>query len=661
MIKTSICCAGQIMPVYALDTLVVGTGCAGFNAADWLYDLGRTDLAIVTEGIQMGTSRNTGSDKQTYYKLSLASDGADSVQEMAETLFSGGSVNGDTALAEAAGSVRSFMKLANLGVPFPTNEYGEYVGYKTDHDPRQRATSAGPLTSRFMTEALERSVQRKGIRIFNHMQAVRLLVEDGKVFGLLALDLTRPGPDGWTLFACEHILLATGGPAGVYDASVYPCGHVGMTGMALEAGAKLVNLQEWQYGLASTDFRWNVSGTYQQVLPRYISVDADGNEREFLLDYFDTPSQALDAVFLKGYQWPFDVRKVHGSSRIDLIIHHETVDLGRRVYMDFRTDPTGLDFSALSEETCQYLRNSGALLPTPIARLAKMNPDAIELYRAHGIDLKTQPLRVAVCAQHNNGGIAVDVNWQTNIQGLYAAGECAGTFGVYRPGGSALNACQVGSMRAAEHIAYTTKPQRFCMEQLEQQVEHVLTGWLTEVMSCLEHCDERSTSYTIRREMQQRMSAQAAHIRDLTALKTLETTLDTVLQSFFTDYKLAAVGGLAQMLRTRDVLLSQRAVVSAMRLAAEKWGSRGSGLVLDPDGTDCGSGLTGYRYRAPQSAGMDKQLITEMKADGISSSFTPIRPIPVRDDWFETVWSGYRARTGREGASNQSDRPSCSV
>ena len=157
-------------------------------------------------------------------------------------------------------------------MPFPCSAYGEYVGYKTDHDPRQRATSAGPLTSRFMTEALERSVQKKGIRIFNQMQAVRLLVEDGKVFGLLALDLTRPGADGLTLFACPHIILATGGPAGVYDASVYPCGHVGMTGMALEAGAKLVNLQEWQYGLASIDFRWNVSGTYQQVLPRYISA-----------------------------------------------------------------------------------------------------------------------------------------------------------------------------------------------------------------------------------------------------------------------------------------------------------------------------------------------------------------------------------------------------
>ena len=60
------------IPCYTLNTLVIGSGCAGFNAADWLFTLGVTDIAIVTEGVNLGTSRNTGSDKQTYYKLSLS-------------------------------------------------------------------------------------------------------------------------------------------------------------------------------------------------------------------------------------------------------------------------------------------------------------------------------------------------------------------------------------------------------------------------------------------------------------------------------------------------------------------------------------------------------------------------------------------------------------
>lgn len=75
---------------------------------------------------------------------------------MAENLFHSGCVDGDNALCEAALSVRCFMNLVELGVPFPVNRYGEYVGYKTDHDPYARATSAGPLTSKFMTEALQK-------------------------------------------------------------------------------------------------------------------------------------------------------------------------------------------------------------------------------------------------------------------------------------------------------------------------------------------------------------------------------------------------------------------------------------------------------------------------------------------------------------------------
>ena len=137
-----------------IRTVVIGSGCAGLNAADTLSALGERDLALVTENLLSGTSRNTGSDKQTYYKLSLAGDDPDSVGDTAQTLQRS-DVHGDTALCEAANSARCFLKLAALGVPFPTNEYGEYVGYQTDHDTRRRASSAGPLTSRYMTEALD--------------------------------------------------------------------------------------------------------------------------------------------------------------------------------------------------------------------------------------------------------------------------------------------------------------------------------------------------------------------------------------------------------------------------------------------------------------------------------------------------------------------------
>ena len=73
----------------------------------------------------------------------------------------------------------------------------------------------------------------------------------------------------------------------MYADSAYPLAHTGSTGAAFAAGAKGKNLTEWQFGLASVRPRWNVSGTYMQVLPRFVSTDADGGDgREFLYKSF---------------------------------------------------------------------------------------------------------------------------------------------------------------------------------------------------------------------------------------------------------------------------------------------------------------------------------------------------------------------------------------
>ena len=385
------------------NTAVVGTGAAGYNAADRLWQLGQRDILIVTENRLAGTSRNTGSDKQTYYKLTLSGPEGDSVREMAETLFSGQCVDGDIALCEAALSAQSFLKLVELGVPFPRNRYGEYIGYKTDHDPRRRATSVGPYTSRQMTECLEQAVQAKGIPMLDHLQVIRILSDGHTAYGLLCLDTAaREETDRFVLIQCKNIVYATGGPAGMYADSVYPAGHYGATGLALEAGVKGKNLTEWQYGLASVKPRWNVSGTYMQVLPRVYSAAEDGSdEREFLMDFFKTPAEMLSKLFLKGYQWPFDVRKVAGgSSIIDVLVYLERCK-GRRVYLDYRRNPVGGAFSydELEPEARDYLTRAGACFGTPVERLGHMNAPAVEFYRDKGVDLARDPLEISALEQ----------------------------------------------------------------------------------------------------------------------------------------------------------------------------------------------------------------------------------------------------------------------
>ena len=629
--------------VYRCNTAVVGSGAAGFNAADRLWQLGQHDIVLVTENRAGGTSRNTGSDKQTYYKLTLSGGEPDSVREMADTLYAGRCVDGDLALCEAALSSQCFLKLVELGVPFPRNRYGEYIGYKTDHDPRRRATSVGPYTSKQMTECLEAAVQAKGVPMLDKTQVIKILTDGGTVCGLLCLNATAQNDaDRFVLICCKNVVYATGGPAGMYADSVYPFSQYGATGLALEAGAKGKNLTEWQYGLASVAPRWNVSGTYMQVLPRVFSTAADGSdEREFLMDFFTDTHDMLSKLFLKGYQWPFDVRKVAGgSSIIDILVYLETCK-GRKVYLDYRTNPADGEFSYddLLPEAHEYLTRAGACFGTPIERLAQMNQPAIDFYRDKGVDLYTQPLEIALCAQHNNGGLDIDCWWQTNVKGLFAVGEVAASHGVYRPGGTALNAGQVGSTRAAQYIA------AHCRGDASAGFDAAASAALAEMAALADVC--RADTGNVRALWQhaaEEMSRCGAAIRDPAQIRAYGKQVEAQLAGFAKTVKAGSRTELAMVYRLRDMLLSQHAYLTAMAdYTAHGGKSRGSALYTDLTG-----GIKPFTQLPDTfTFALDEAeapLIQELWLENNTcrTAWRAPRPIPEDDDFFENVWRSYR-------------------
>ena len=61
--------------------------------------------------------------------------------------------------------------------PFPHEPFGAFIGYKTDHDPYERATSAGPKTSKFMSECLQARAERMGISIIDKHPVVEFVTE----------------------------------------------------------------------------------------------------------------------------------------------------------------------------------------------------------------------------------------------------------------------------------------------------------------------------------------------------------------------------------------------------------------------------------------------------------------------------------------------------
>ena len=161
-------------------------------------------------------------------------------------------------------------------------------------------------------------------------------------------------------------------------------------------------------------------------------------------------------VFLKGYQWPFDSRKVvGGSSIIDILVYIETV---------VRGPPRVPRFPPQSGRVpLRGPQPRGPRLPDQVegpARHAHRAASGDEPRR----DRSSTPITASTSPPSRwrspSAPSTTTAGWPATAGGsrstcehLFPVGEVNGSHGVYRPGGSALNAGQVGSLRAAEYIA----------------------------------------------------------------------------------------------------------------------------------------------------------------------------------------------------------------
>ncbi len=333
-----------------------------------------------------------------------------------------------------------------------------------------------------------------------------------------------------------------------------------------------------------------------------------------------------DAVFLKGYQWPFDSRKTEFSSRVDLAVY-AAIARGRGAFLDYRRKDEPGRLARLSPEARAYLAKSGAAQDTPFARLWHMNPEAAELFRAHGIDLETELLPVAVCAQHQNGGLCVDAWWRASVPGLFCAGEAAGAFGAYRPGGSALNETQVGSLRAAEWIAArgVPAPAAFAEETLGQIASEI--GFLRGAKDAA--CEDAADTHAY---LKRQFSLCAGPVRSVSGMRSLCAWVQKRRGKRF-------AGDPREAVRLRDALDCAAATLSAMIAQAEHMPAPCGHIVSDapvaPDMT----------LPAPDDRFFGYCVETELPPDGegAHSAVRPVRPLPESGDaWFENVWRDYR-------------------
>ncbi len=660
-------CAGVRLPVRRCGCVVLGSGAAGLRAAVELKRRG-VDVVIASQSAWGGTSACSGSDKQTLHTANTA-DLGDDYRAMARAIGSGGAMDHDTAYVEAVGSARAMASLQYLGLPLPQDRFGGTLRYQTDHDTVGRATSCGPRTSRLMVRVLALEALRLGIPFHNHTTGVRFLVADGKVQGILcvcARNRTPDNPLGLVLLHCSALVLAAGGPGELYRDSVYPNGCFGSLGLALEAGATLVNLTESQFGIGTRreGFPWNLSGTYAQVMPHIYAIDAAGRERHFLGGVYRTTREMASNIFRKGYQWPFHADRMldFGSSLIDLAIARETAQ-GHRVFMDFNRNPLPVPGDAafaldrLDDDVRAYLAGAAAGQALPIDRLRHMNPLAIELYRRYKVDIAATPLEFAVNHQHMNGGVAVDIWGQSTVPGLFAIGEAAGTHGVTRPGGAALNAGQVFGTRVAEHIAVgglAAVPVAEAPVGLSDAVAAI--GAIPRRDSPL-HVD------AVRRAVQARMSdfagifCRPAEVADALA----------EARRLNADIRARGIGcrrpsEIARALQWQQMALASEAVLAALdHYIREGGGSRGARTICDPGGMAVPSTAAGpledYRFRTERAEDRETQIVVRLRGTDMVVTPRANRSLDAARPFFERDWPGWLTGTIHDADDGGTEPP----
>ncbi|PRY19918.1 succinate dehydrogenase/fumarate reductase flavoprotein subunit [Aliiruegeria haliotis] len=647
--------AGAVkIPVFRADCVVVGSGAAGLRAA---VEMKRrdVDVTIISQSAWGGTSACSGSDKQTLHTANTADQG-DNFLAMAESLRAGGAMDEDTAYIEAVGSQRAMGSLQFMGLPLPQAETGAILRYQTDHDEVGRATSCGPRTSRLMVKVLAEEALRLEVPFYNQTTAIRILTDgEGKgrkVCGILTIrarERSETNPFGLAVFQCPLIVLAAGGPGELYRDSVFPNGCFGSLGLALEAGVDLVNITESQFGIGTRreGFPWNLSGTYVQTMPYIYSVDVEGKEHNFLAKYYRTTQELASNVFRKGYQWPFHATRMldFGSSLVDLAIHRET-SAGRTVYMNFNRNPEPVDgdlpfsLDRLDEDVTHYLRRAGANQDMPIDRLRHMNPLAIELYRRYKIDIAVEPLEFAVNNQHMNGGVAVDIWGRSSLPGCYAVGEAAGTHGVTRPGGSALNAGQVFGTRVAEHIAGSAEATRGAEPAFEAPLRDAV-DWLNGFL----RTEGAPDPDIVRESVQARMSDKAGILctpGDVAEALAEAQALNAEIRGAGMAYHRAAE--VPRAIQWQQMALASEAVLAALdHFIRNGGGSRGARAICDPDGEclpDTPQGvLEQYRFRRERESHKSNQIHVRLDGEEIRISERENRRFdPSQKPAFERDW-----------------------
>jgi len=410
------------------DVLIIGGGGAASRAAVEA-DRHSAETVIVCKGRYgvSGCTPNSASEWMAYGAALGLADPRDSCEAHFRDIVETGAYVCDQELARiiAYEAPRRFHELVEWGVDFLKDSDGRFRQFMSDGATYARACGTGADTGKQIMDALKKVVEERGIRVVEDMMVVDLVKSSGAVVGAVGVDVNTLET---TTFHAKSTVLATGGPGELFTHSVFPSG---MTGdgyaMALRAGACLVNMEFMQIGPCIVKpFKFDVGGILWRLSPKLLNKEGEA----YLTRYLPTGLTVEEVYRLKSVTFPFTMRNASGN--IDVANYTEIME-GRGT----DNNCVYFDLSHIRRETLE----EKASIP-------------LRFFLEKGVDIREKPLEIAPAVQHMNGGVLINEMGETEVAGLYAAGEVAGgQHGADRPGGNSLADCQVFGARAGRYAA----------------------------------------------------------------------------------------------------------------------------------------------------------------------------------------------------------------
>jgi L-aspartate oxidase len=383
--------------------IIIGGGLAGLTAALALAPL----PVILLVKSPLGTEASSVL-AQGGIAAALGADD-DLALHLADTLAAGdGLCDAHIAQKILAAAPEAIECLVRFGVPFDRDARGHLqLGLEAAHSRRRIVHAGGDSSGREIMRALVQRVRETlSITVIERVAARRLVVEDGAVTGVLAN--THCGP---VLFACDRVVIATGGVGGLFLHGTNPAGSFGQgLALAAEAGAAMGDMELVQFHPTALDAPGYPLKLISETVRGEGAILVDETGDRFMADVPGAELAPRDVVSRAVWR------------------HMEK---GHKVFLDARAAPD-LDF-------------------------ARRFPAITGFCHAAGIDPATQPIPIRPAAHYHMGGISVDLDGRSSIEGLWACGEaaCTGLHGANRLASNSLLEAVVCGRFVAQSVAAT--------------------------------------------------------------------------------------------------------------------------------------------------------------------------------------------------------------